>query len=158
MRWAEIHYRTPDGKPTSEVRELLLSIAPLKRLYGHTLAREFGPRALAAVRQQMIDAKLCRTLINRRVDRVKRVFKWAASEELVPVAVYQTLRTLAGLQRGRTGARESEPVKPVDPAHVAATLSFLSTHLRAVVELQLLTGMRPGEACGLTLAEVERVG
>ena len=49
-------------------------------------------------------------------------------------------------------------MKPVDPAHVAATLPHLSTHLRVAVELQLLTGMRPGEACGLTLAEVERVG
>jgi hypothetical protein len=53
---------------------------------------------------------------------VKRVFKWAAAEEFVPITVYQALRTLAGLRKGRTEARESEPVKPVDLAHVNATL------------------------------------
>jgi integrase len=106
----------------------------------------------------MIDAGLCRKLINRRIDRVKRVFKWAASKELVPAAAYQALRTLAGLRAGRTEARESKPVRPVDPAHVAATLPFLNRHLRAMVELQRLTGMRPGEACGLTFGEVDRSG
>jgi integrase len=49
-------------------------------------------------------------------------------------------------------------VKPADPAHVAATLPFLTPHLRAMVELQRLTGMRPGEACRLRLGEVDRTG
>jgi hypothetical protein len=91
-------------------------------LYGHTPAAEFGPKALAAVRQHMIGLGWCRSLINRRVDRIKRAFKWAASEELVPVAIHQALRTLPGLRRGRTEARESEAVGPVDPAYVNATL------------------------------------
>jgi integrase len=158
MEHAAIYYRTPDGKPTSEVRELKLSIAPVRQLYGLTLAAEFGPVALEAVRKRMIDADLCRTLINRRIDRVKRVFKWAASKALVPVTVYQTLQTLPGLRVGRTEARESTPVKPVDPSHVAATLPFLNRHARAMVELQRLTGMRPGEACKLSFGEVDRTG
>src|SRR5207253_4324 len=32
---AERHYRTPDGKPTSEVEEIRRSVIPLRRLYGH---------------------------------------------------------------------------------------------------------------------------
>ena len=36
-------------------------------------------------------------------------------------------------------------LKPVDPAHVAATLPFLTPHLQVMVRLQQLTGMRPGE-------------
>ena len=158
MRWAATHYRTPDGEPTTEIGELKWSLRPVRELYGDTPAAEFGPRALAAVRQHMIGRNWCRSLVNRRIDRVKRVFKWAASEELVPVAVYQALRTLAGLRKGRTEARESEPVKPVDPAHVAATLLFLTPHLRRMVELQRLTGMRPGEVCRLRLCEVDRTG
>ncbi|MBN9122930.1 MAG: hypothetical protein J0I06_27965, partial [Planctomycetes bacterium] len=99
---AQNHYRGPEGKPTTEVEELRRSVIPLRKLYGHTPAAEFGPRALAAVRQEMIAAGWCRSLINHRVDRVRRVFKWATAEELVPVTVYQSLRTLAGLQKGRT--------------------------------------------------------
>jgi integrase len=153
--WAEGHYRTPAGEPTTEVGELKRSLKPVRELYGATPAAEFGPKKLAAARQGMIDLGWCRTLTNRRVDRVKRAFKWAAAEELAPVAVYQSLRTLPGLQKGRTAARESDPVEPVDPAHVAAVLPFLSRHTRAMVELQRLTGMRPGEVCRLRLAEVD---
>jgi integrase len=156
FRWAETHYRTSQGEPTTEIGELRRSLAALTELYGFTLAAEFGPRALAALRRWMIDRQWCRTLINRRMDRVKRVFRWAASEELVPVAVYQSLRTLAGLRKGRTDARESEPVTPVDPTQVDAVLPFLNRHLRCMVELQRHTGMRPGEVCRLALAEVDR--
>jgi integrase len=155
---AERYYRGPDGRPTKEVDEVKRAIRPVRELYGHNPAAEFGPKALAAVRQHMVGLGWCRSLINRRVDRVKRAFEWAASEELVPVTTYQALRTLAGLRKGRTEARESEPVTPVDPAHVAATLPLLTPHLRAMVELQRLTGMRPGEACRLRLAEVDRSG
>jgi integrase len=154
--WAETHYRTPAGESTTEIGELKRSIKPVRELYGSTLAAEFGPKKLAAVRQRMIDLGWCRTLVNRRVDRVKRAFKWAAAEELVEVAVYQGLRTLTGLQKGRTAAREPDPVGPVDPAHVAAVLPFLSRHTREMVELQQLTGMRPGEVCRLRLAEGSR--
>lgn len=155
---AERYYVDSDGEPTSEVTSITRSIKPVRELYGDTPAIEFGPKKLAVVRQQMIEADLCRTLINKRIDRVKRAFKWATSEELVPVTVYQTLRTLAGLRRGRTEAHESERVKPVDPVHVAATLPHLNRHVRAMVELQMLTGMRPGEVCKLTFAEVDRSG
>src|SRR5262249_13729268 len=51
-----------------------------------------------------------------------------------------------------------EPVRPVDPTHVTATLPFLGRHLRAMIELQQVTGMRPGEVCKLKLAEVDRSG
>ncbi len=157
-RYAEGHYCHPDGKPTDELREIKQSVLHLRRLYGHTPAADFGPRGLAAVRQEMINANWCRTLVNRRLERVKRVFRWATSQELVPVAIYQSLRTLSGLQKGRTKARESDPVKPVDSARVSATLPHLGTQIRALIELQSLTGMRPGEACALTFAELDRTG
>jgi integrase len=104
----------------------------------------------------MISAGWCRSLINHRIDRVRRVFKWATAEELVPVTVYQPRRTLAGLQKGRSTVRDSEPVTPVDPVHVAAALPYLSRHVRVMVELQQLTGMRPGEVCAIKFAEIDR--
>ncbi|HEY3789888.1 MAG TPA: tyrosine-type recombinase/integrase [Urbifossiella sp.] len=153
---AEQHYRHADKTPTSEVKEVRLTLAPVRRLYGHTPAAEFGPRSLAAVRETMVKAGWCRTLINRRVERIRRAFRWAVSQELVPPMVYQGLKALPGLQRGRTEAREAEPVKPVDPAIVEATLPHLGRHLRAMVELQRLTGMRPGEICSMKLVEIDR--
>ena len=119
LRWAETHYRTPDGELTTEVKEIKRSIGVVRELYGHTPAAGFGPKALAAARQKMVDAGWCRTLIDRRIDRLKRVFRWATAEELVPVSVYQALRTLSGLQKGRTRPRESEP-----PSNLSIQLTF----------------------------------
>jgi uncharacterized protein (TIGR02996 family) len=49
-------------------------------------------------------------------------------------------------------------VKPVPAEHVAATLPHLAPHPRAMAELQLLTGMRPGEAAALRFEEIDRAG
>ena len=58
----------------------------------------------------MIRAGNCRSEINRRVGRIVRMFKWGVSEELVPPLVYEALRTVPGLRKGRSGAREKPPV------------------------------------------------
>jgi hypothetical protein len=72
LDYAVGYYRKPDGKPTGEVKEIKLSIRPVRELYGAASAQEFGPLTLAAVRQHMIGQGLCRTLINKRIDRLKR--------------------------------------------------------------------------------------
>jgi integrase len=144
-RHAEQHYRGPDAKPTKELADFRLSLMPLKDLYGHTLAAEFGPLALKTVRQKMIDAGLCRGVINQRTGRIRRVFKWAVENQLLPRDALYGLQAVAGLQRGRSPARETEPVKPVPELFVEAVLPHLPTPIAGMIRLQLLAGMRPGE-------------
>lgn len=103
----------------------------------------------------MIAQGLCRTEINKRIGRIKRAFKWAVSEELVPASVYHGLQTVAGLKYGRTAARESEPVRPVADAHVNAVLPFVAPQIRAMVQLQRLTGMRPGEVVRIRKCDID---
>lgn len=148
-RHAEVHYRASDGTPSGELDNLKFALRPLRKLYGETPARDFGPLALRAVREEMVRSGLARTSVNARVDRIRRAFRWAASVELVPASVVQGLATVAGLQKGRTVARETEPVGPVPADHVERTLPHLSAPVAAMVRLQLLTGMRPGEACAM---------
>jgi integrase len=155
---AERHYRKPDGARTSEFDNLRHALRPLRQLFGDSPAWEFGPLKLKAVRQRMVEDGLARTLINQRVGQVRRMFRWAAGEELVPVTVYQALATVQGLQKGRSHAREPKPVGPADLAHVEATLPFLMPPVAAMVELQRLSGMRPGEACALRPCDLERSG
>ena len=88
---------------------------------------------------------LCRNLINGRIGRIKRVFKWAVAEELVAPSVFHGLQAVAGLRFGRTEARESEPVKPLDDADVEAVLPFVTPHVAAMIRLQRLTGMWPSD-------------
>ncbi len=138
-------YYSDNGKPGKEFRAMVDAVSPVNEFYGDMIANEFGPLKLKTIRQHMIDRNLCRTEINKRVGRIKRVFKWAVSEELVVPGVYEGLRTLTGLRYGRTAARESEPVKPIDEACVLLTLPYVSPQVAAMARLQLLTGMRPGE-------------
>src|SRR5262245_10725868 len=53
---AKKHYRAPDGTPTRELDNLRDALRPLRKLYGATPAREFGPLALRAVQQEMVRA------------------------------------------------------------------------------------------------------
>jgi hypothetical protein len=125
LKHADRHYRHPDGTPTSELKEYFYSLRPVRELYGHAPAREFTPLALKAVRRRMVEAGWCRGVVNQRVGRVKRAFKCAASEDLIPGAVYQNLRTVNGLRAGHSDARETEPVRPVRYADVDAVLQLV---------------------------------
>ena len=136
----------------------MAAIRVARELYGHTPAREFGPLALDALRARMIALGWARTTVNGRVGKLKLVFRWAASRELVPVAVSEGLRTLSGLRRGRTPARETAPVIPVEEAVVEATLPFLNRHVRGLVEFERLTGCRPGEACRVRRSDIDTSG
>jgi integrase len=155
---AEQHYRRPDGTSTQELGEYKRSLALMKGLYGHTLASDFGPLALKAMRKRMIETGWCRGVINQRVGRIRRLFRWATSEQLVPVAVYEALRAVEGLKRGRSMARETEPIKPVQEVTVNATLPFLRPQVAAMVKLQLLTGMRPGEVVVMRTIDLDTTG
>jgi len=102
----------------------------------------------------MVERDWCRNMVNAQVDRVKRMFKWAVAEELVPGDVYHALRAVESLRRGTPGVRDTEPVKPVPVETVDAILPYLQPAMRAVVRVQVLTGMRPGELCQLRVADL----
>lgn len=158
--WAhvETYYRHADGTPTSEVDAIRLALRRLKNLYGHTLAASFDTLALEALRRRMIDDGLCRNRINKDIARVKRLFKWAGARQLIAPEVFLRLQTVEGLRAGRTNARETEPVKPVAEEWVRATLPFLGARIAAMVELQWLTGMRPGEVAIMRTMDLETTG
>ncbi len=121
------------------------ALKPARELYGMKPAKDFGPLALRAIRDDMARRGLCRTLINNRVNRIKRAFKWAASFEVLPASVYEALRTVPGIPRGRGLAKESSPIKPVAVEIVTAAQPKMPAPVSAMTELQLLTGMRAGE-------------
>jgi integrase len=154
---AKGYYRKPD-RTHGELDNFKYSLRLLRQKYGHTRARDFGPLALKALRQSMVEAGLSRTTINRRVGRVRLVFRWAVGEGLVPPEVLVGLQAVAGLARGRTDAHETEPVAPVDDEVVDATLPHLSRHVAGIVRFMRLTGCRPGEACRLRRADIDIEG
>jgi integrase len=154
----EAYYRGADGKPSREAENIRYALRPLRETYGATSARKFGPLALEAVREKMIEAGWSRKSINRQVDRIRQMFRWAVSKQLLPSSVYESLRALDGLRAGRSKAQESKPVQPINDAIVEATTPHLSNVVRAMVQLQRLTGTRPGEICSMKIGDIDRSG
>ena len=101
-------YYVKNGKVTDELVSVKISIRHLNRNYAKSFAKDFGPLALDAVREQMIEAGNSRRYINGNVGRIKRIFKWGASKELFSVTVYQALQTVVGLKRGKSKAEGNQ--------------------------------------------------
>ena len=109
-------------------------------------------------RDAMIEADISRRVINKYVQRIRRMFRWGVENELIQVEVYQALMTVAGLRKGRCKAREIPPVRPVPDEHVDATLPYLSEVVQAMVGFQRLTGCRPEDVCNLQPRDVDISG
>ncbi len=150
-------YYVKRGRPTSEIHTIRKTIKTL-HLYDHTIAKEFGPLALKTCRQQWIDEGITRRGVNRLAQTVRAIFRWGAENELVPVATWQALTAVTGLKRGRTEAPEPEPVRPVPEDDLAKTLEAAHPMIRAMLLVQLKTGMRPGELVQLRGAELDISG
>lgn len=149
-------YYLKDGNPTGETANVKHATRPLAALYGMMPVIEFGPAALKAVRQKMIEAKLSRGVINGRINRIRRVFKWGVENQLVPANVLHGLQAVASLRAGRSDAREMGPVRPVPEASVAVILPLVTPQVRAMIELQQLTGMRPNEVTAMRPIDIDR--
>lgn len=158
LQFAAGYYRDADGKPGREHVDMKAALQPVLDLYADTDASKFGPLALKAVREKMVGNGLSRRVINARINRIKRAWKWATAEELIPPSAYEALRTLPGLRAGKTTAKERPKVKPVDWEHVEATLPYLSPQVRTMVLLLWHTGARPGELVQMRLADIDRSG
>jgi integrase len=128
----------------------------LRSLYGRTPAQQFGPLALKACRQRMVEKDWSRRYVNAQVNRIRRMFRWAAEEELLAGSLYQNLCSVAGLRFGKTEARETRRVRPVPQEHIDAALPYMPPVVAAMVQLQLLTGCRPEEVCRMRPMDVDR--
>ncbi len=152
---AENYYRTiTDGK-NKELEQFRLALRPLRELYADTPAVGFGPRALKAVQQKMIDMGWCRPYINKQINRIRHIFKWAVSDELIPGSVLHALQAVSGLKRGRSDADEPEAVKPVPMAMVEAVQPFVSRQIWAMIELQLFTAARACEIIQMRPCDID---
>ena len=81
--FAKGHYQK-NGRCTKVTPGIKCALRYLREWYGKTPAAEFGPLALKAIRDRMIEDALSRTYINDHLGRIKRMFKWGVGEQLLP--------------------------------------------------------------------------
>ena len=162
--WARDRFRK-DGRKTSHVIRIhtatnLLLTAGLGKLP----AVEFSPRHLRRFQAYLAgDAaqRWARSTMNAYVQAVRSMFSWAVGQEYLGAAA-QAMPILTALRlvepiRAGAGARpprETEGTAPVDLDVVRATQLQVEPTLAAMIEVQLLTGMRPMEVVRLTPSHI----
>jgi hypothetical protein len=98
IAFADSHY-VKRGKPTDEVRCYESLISVWTELFGLTPLQDFGPNQLRAVRDAMIAKGWTRGYINRQINRLRHMVKWAVGRDGFFAALQKpfTLRDLARL-------------------------------------------------------------
>jgi integrase len=130
------------------------ALEAVDRLFGELPADQFDSLNLQAVRDYLLNRtskrdprkKLCRNYVNSLIGTVQTAWDWLAAQKLVPTSAADNLRKVRSIRAGFGGV-EAETVIPVTDQDVAATLPKLNHVVAAMVRLQRLTGMRPGEVC-----------
>lgn len=158
LRYAEGRYVARGRRHVPEV-DAFKSISRIVRpMFGRDLAVEFGPKKLKVVRERMMTRGWSRGYVNQQINRLKRAFKWAVAEEMVPSSVYHALQAVPALPKGTKGVIERESVAAVPEATVEACLPHMPPPVAAMVRLQMLTGMRPNEVVAMRSIEIEVSG
>lgn len=155
LQWAAVTY--PGGR-RSHCANLKDAVKKLLLGFGNMPATEFTPLRMKELQAWLISKGLARRTINDTTARVRLIFKWGVSEELVPVATYQALLTVPGVQRGRSGVKDPPPRRPVEWSRVEATLPKLNPTVRAMVRFHWLTGVRSRSICLARVEQFERSG
>ncbi|HEV8066968.1 MAG TPA: site-specific integrase [Planctomycetaceae bacterium] len=150
------HY-VKNGRATSEQAVVQAALRFLAK-HRHVLSADFGPRLLKDVRADMVHVGLARETVNRYTTRIRQMFEWAVSEELIHERVLAALRTVKALLAGRTDAPDHERVKPVPIAFVNAIQPYVSRHVWGMIQMGLLTGARPGEIVSMRVGDINMSG
>ena len=159
----------PRGKDHPQVQRICRACVPLSRLFGLTRANEFRANRLRGVQEALISQSWMtpeeaeklgdwsRGYINRNIQRIVLVFRWAESTELIPMGIAEHLRTVPMLRANDRRVRSIPPRKPVDwETQVKPCLPFLAPVVKAMVIVQFHAAMRPSEVCHVKRREVDQ--
>lgn len=135
----------------------LKAIADLGPLSGHR-CHEYTPLVFRRHRARLVAAGTrCASYVNDLMRLVQRVFKWGVSMEMVGFEVYNQLKTVDPLKANEV-KHQARKRKPAKRADVLRTIEELDPMPKAIVQLVLFTGARPGEICGMLASEVSKDG
>ena len=134
------------------------AIRALLPLYGDdTLVGSFTPSCLKLFRQELIHSKrLCRKMINNHTRRIVSMFSWGVEEELVLPNTEAALKAVKSLPEGYPGTFDHPEREDVPDEIIIRTLPFMPPVVQAMVKVQRLTGMRPGEVFKMKVGEIDK--
>jgi integrase len=128
-----------------EVEKIKAALRPVREMYGETPVREFDAVPFEAMRLRLVKSGLAVSTIRDRMGTVRRMVQWGVSRRMAPPDSLASIKAVSQLRARRDGVKPSKKVRPAPHEHIEAILPHVSPTIRAMVELQAHTGMRPGE-------------
>lgn len=160
LTYCETYFAT---SPQSSLDRVTHAIHDMTTLYSRLPIAQFSGIHLLALRETMLN-KRCKTdpdkpalglyTINYRLKAIKGMIGWAVSRGLCPTSVKALVDPVENLKAGRCAARPPRKVEPVSDDAVEATKKHLNPTLCAIIDLQLITGARPGELVALKRSDI----
>ncbi len=151
--------KTTFCKSPAEVERIRWLQDELDKFDGNTIASAYGPRALRTQRDRWVaGGNKSRGYCNRLTRLTVRMFRWAVSEEMIAPEQLVALESLSPLREGQTKAYETDAVRPVPMQDVRKTAKELAPIIKAMLRIQLGTGMRPSEIFNMRPMDIDRTG
>lgn len=138
---------------------------------------DLEPDQLEALHVEIMRDRLALTLvrstINERMNRIRTMLRWAARRRLMSTATIAEFDLVERLKPGQRGAKDNPPIEATTLLAVKATIEALAldamsariqrdriAKVRAatMIEVQLLTGARPGEVRKMRRSELNMSG
>ena len=151
-RWAEGRYA--GGR---ELAQYDATLRPVLDLFGPDPASAFGCRQLEEARDEMAKRGWNRAVVNRRVIRVRTVWRWLERRGHAPAGTWAGLRALEPLTAGDRHVKAAPPPQVAEWPAVAACCRMAPRTVRDMLLVQWFTGMRSGEVRTMRAGEVDAV-
>jgi integrase len=155
MAYASTRY-VKRGEPTTEVRLMQTALKPLGDRHGARRVDEISVPQVIQARDAWRAKGICRRKINQHVGRIKRVWRWGLERGLVPADNFQSISSISGLRPGE--AYDPPRVVPISKDRVLAIKGKVTPPIWAMIRLQWLTGMRPGEVLTMRWCDINLEG
>ena len=155
---AFLDYAVANIDPTEYGHLRVIVVDFLLKLYSDdTPVDSFKPSCLKLVRAEFIQSRrFCRKIVNSYTRRLVSIFAWGVEHELVPETIWRALTAVKSLPEGYPGTFDNDERQPVPDDVIRRTLPFMPSTLRAMVQVQYLTGCRPSEIFNMRVGEIDR--
>lgn len=153
--WKAAHEFVKNGEPTSTVSAYRITMRQLRDFAGDSDVGHFDAVKLYAFLDILDAGNLARSTANGRLLIVKQAFAWARRKGWVSKELMADVRGVEPLRSGRCKSADADAVLPVPEADVTACRPCVNAVIWDLIQLQLYTGMRPGEVTSLRACDIE---
>lgn len=149
---------TKAGKPTSQRGIVRIALREFCDRFGDVRMPKFTESMLLTHRDELEGRRsLSRVGINRKIAHIRAALRWAFGRGMLTRDQWLGVKAIEPLNRAECGARDRKRTKrAVTIDEVEKVAACLPSVPAAMLRLQALTGMRPGEVCAMRWRDIDR--